>query len=214
MRSFERSDVARSHDFSLTLDDKAGKWYRTLKPEEKRNMANFKDEFILAFAKQGPKWGLASQLHLAKRKNGESMWDFIYQLNHLNSRCQPVKRFRNDQLLDRCINGMNHKELYNSMIMQGITTLDNTIARVIQLEDNLEMKDSVNTPSTASATKSTKDDASPPIEQVVARYLQRMGYVNRNQPQGEPTQELVYCSIFHGEHPTRECPTLRPVYKP
>ena len=64
----ERSDVARSHAFSLTLDDKAGKWYRTLKPEEKRNMANVKAAFILAFAKQGPKWGLASQLHSAERR--------------------------------------------------------------------------------------------------------------------------------------------------
>ena len=76
----ERSDVAQSHAFSLTLDDKAGKWYRTLKPEEKRNMANVKAAFIHAFAKQGPKWGLASQLHLAERKNGESMRDFIYRL--------------------------------------------------------------------------------------------------------------------------------------
>ena len=41
-----------------------------------------------------------------------------------------------------------------------------------------------------------------------------MGYVNRNQPRGESTQELVYCSICHGEHPTSECPTLRPVYRP
>ena len=110
------------------------------------------------------------------------MRDFIYRLKHLNSRCQPDERFRDDQLLDRFINGMNHKELYNSMITRGITTWDNTITAVIQLEDNLEMKDSVNTPSTASTTKSTKDDAAPPIEQVVARYLQRMGYVNRNQP--------------------------------
>ena len=138
-------------------------------------MANVKAAFIHAFAMQGPKWGLASQLHSAERKNGESMRDFIYRLKHLNSRCQPDKRFRDDQLLDRFINGMNHKELYNSMITQGITTWDDTITAVIQLEDNLEMKDSVNTPSTASATKSTKDDASPPIEQVVARYLQRMG---------------------------------------
>ena len=145
-------------------------------------MANVKAAFILAFAKQGPKWDLASQLHSAERKNGESMRDFIYQLKHLNSRCQPVERFRDDQLLDRFINAMNHKELYNSKITRGIITWDDTITAVIQLEDNLEMKDSVNTPSTATTTKSTKDDTFPPIEQVVACYLQRMGYVNRNQP--------------------------------
>ena len=90
-------------------------------------MANVKAAFILAFAKQGPKWGVASQLHSAERKNKESMQDFIYQLKHLNSRCQPDKRFCNDQLLDRFINNMNHKELYNSMITHGITTWDNTI---------------------------------------------------------------------------------------
>ena len=47
----ERNDVSKSHAFSLTLDDKAGKWYRTLKPEEKRNMATIKTAFIAAFAK-------------------------------------------------------------------------------------------------------------------------------------------------------------------
>ena len=99
-------------------------------------MAAVKLAFIRAFAKQGPKWGLTFQLHLAKRNKNESMRDFIYRLKHLNSRCPLHKRFRDDQLLDRFINGMNHKELYNSLITQGITTWDDTVTAVIQLEDN------------------------------------------------------------------------------
>ena len=83
-------------------------------------MANVKSAFIHAFSKQGPKWGLASQLHSTKRKKGESMRDFIYQMKHLNSRFQPHKRFHDDQLLSRFINGMSHKDLYDIMIMQGI----------------------------------------------------------------------------------------------
>ena len=74
-------------------------------------MATIKTAFIAAFAKQGPKWGLSSQLHSAERNNGESMRDFINRLKHLNSQCKPHERFRDDQLLDRLINGMKHTEI-------------------------------------------------------------------------------------------------------
>ena len=67
-------------------------------------MATIKTAFIVAFAKQGPKWGLSSQLRLAERNNGESMRDFINRLKHLNSQCKPHERFRDDQLLDETSN--------------------------------------------------------------------------------------------------------------
>lgn len=177
-------------------------------------MAAVKAAFIHAFAKQGPKWGLASQLHATERKKGESMCDFIYRLKHLNSRCQPHERLHNDQLLDRFINGMNHKELYNSMITRRITTWEDTIITVIQLEDNLKMRESVNPSSDTSTKKSTTKSAAPPINQVVATYLQKMGYANRNKPRRDLARELVFYLICHADHPMSECPTLRPLYIP
>ncbi|MCO5570731.1 hypothetical protein L7F22_024459 [Adiantum nelumboides] len=175
----ERNDVTKSHAFSLTLSDKAGKRYRTLKLEEKQNMAVVKTSFIKAFAKQGPKWGLSSQLHSAERNKGESMRDFIYRLKHLNSRCSPHERFRDDQLLDRFINGMNHTELYNSLITSGITTWDDMVTAVIQLEDSLEMKETAGTPSESPSTN-TSDTNSSNIEQIVTSSLQRYGYEGNN----------------------------------
>ena len=171
----EKNDVAKSHAFSLTLDDKAGKWYRTLKNEEKRNMAAVKAAFIRAFAKQGPKWGLASQLHSAERQTGESIRDFIYRLKHLNSRCQPHERFRDDQLLDRFVNGMNHRELFNCLITRGITTWDATVAVVIQLEDSLEINDTpANAPNNNMAWPKLAEGDSSSVERIVASYLKKL----------------------------------------
>ena len=116
-------------------------------------MANIKAAFIHAFSKQGLKWGLTSQLHSTERKNGESMRDFIYQMKHLKSRFQPHKRFHDDQLLSRFINGMNHKDLYNIKIMRGIKTWEDTIIAIIQFEDNLKMRELINLPSDTSTTK-------------------------------------------------------------
>ena len=115
-------------------------------------MATIKIAFVEAFAKQGPKWGLSSQLHSAERNTGESMRDFINHLKHLNSQCKPHEWFRDDQILDHLINGMNHTELYNSLVTRGITTWDDTIAAAIALEDNLEIKEATSTPSETAST--------------------------------------------------------------
>ena len=85
---------------------------------------------------------------------------------------------------------------------------------VIHFEDNLKMRALVNTPSSTSTKKFTKERIAPPIEQMLATYLQKLGYASRNQPQREPAQELLFCLIFDGEHATSECPTLRSVYRP
>ena len=143
---------------------------------------------------------LASQLYLTERKKGESMQYFIYCLKHLNSRCQPHERFRDNQLLARFINGMNHKDLYINMITQGITTWEDTIIAVIQLKDNIKMHKSINLPSEASRTKFVKSVV-PSIEKIVALYLQKMGYANRNELHRELACELAIYSNFHGYHP-------------
>ena len=75
------------------------------------------------------------------------MRDFINRLKHLNSQCKPHEQFRDDQLLDRLINGMKHTELYNSLVTRGITTWDDTVVAVIELEDNLEIREATSTPS-------------------------------------------------------------------
>ena len=75
------------------------------------------------------------------------MRDFINRLKHLNSQCKPHERFRDDQHLDPLINGMKHTELYNSLVTRGITTWDDTVAAVIELEDNLEIREVTSAPS-------------------------------------------------------------------
>ena len=169
-------------------------------------MATIKTAFIAAFAKQGPKWGLSSQLHLAERDNGESMRDFINHLKHLNSQCKPHERFRD--LLDRLINGMKHTELYNSLVTRGITTWDDTVATVIELEDNLEIKEATSTPSETASIQPSQATV-PSKEQMVAAYIQKLFRANAPQQRKEPTLELVFCSTCNGDHPTSECPTLR-----
>lgn len=68
--------------------------------------------------------------------------------------------------------------------------------------------------SNATPIKSNISDASS-IKQVGASCLQKMGY-NNNRPQQrqEHEQELFFCSTCSENHPSSECPTLFPLYRP
>lgn len=66
---------------------------------------------------------------------------------------------------------MNHTKLYNSLITRGITTWDDTIVAVIELEDNLEIKETASTSNEAVSTK-TSQASTLSIEQIVAFYWQ------------------------------------------
>lgn len=133
-------------------------------------MATIKTAFIVAFAKQGPTWGLSSQLHSTEKNNGESMRNFINCLKHLNSRCKPHKWFKDHQLLDCLINGMNHIELNNRLVTRGITTWDNIVVVVIELEDNIEIKETTSAPGETTSTQPSQA-SNPSIEQMVASYI-------------------------------------------
>ena len=108
---------------------------------------------------------------------------------------------------------MKHKEIYNSLIMKGITIWNETIIVAIQLEDNLEMKEPSAKSFDATSVKSNNSDT-PSIERVVASCLQNMGYNNNRPPQRrDHERELVFCSTCNKNCPTKECPTLCPLYR-
>ncbi|RYA40627.1 hypothetical protein DD606_25650 [Enterobacter cloacae complex sp. GF14B] len=133
----EHNDLHKSNALSLTLSGKAGDWYRTLRVEEKTIYPTLRRLFLKEYIQEGVLWGVASQLQKAQREEGESVRDFISRLKHLNSRCNPNERFNNNQLLDRFIRGLRHEDIYNGLVIRGITTWEAVTTNAIQLEDNL-----------------------------------------------------------------------------
>ncbi|MCO5568995.1 hypothetical protein L7F22_022700 [Adiantum nelumboides] len=133
----EYNDLNRCRALSLTLSGKAGDWYRTLRVEEKTIYLTLRRLFLKEYIREGVLWGVASQLQKAKREDGESVRDFISRLKNLNSRCTPNERFNNNQLLDRFIRGLHHENIYNGLIIRGITTWEAVTTNAIELEDNL-----------------------------------------------------------------------------
>ena len=97
---------------------------------------------------------------------------------------------------------MNHTELYNSLVTRGITTWDDTVAAVIELEDNLEIKEATSTPSETASTQPSQA-SSPSIEQTVGAYIQKLLRANTSEQRKEPTRGLVFCSTCNGDHPTK-----------
>ena len=87
---------------------------------------------------------------------------------------------QDDQLLDRLINGMKHTEFYNSLVTRGITTWDDTIVAVIELEDNLEIKEATSAPSETASIQPSQATA-PSMEQMVATYIQKLFRANMPQ---------------------------------
>ena len=66
---------------------------------------------------------------------------------------------------------MKHTELYNSLVTRGITTWDDTVIAVIELEDNLEIKEATSTPSETASIQPSQATA-PSMVQMVASYIQ------------------------------------------
>ncbi|MCO5594246.1 hypothetical protein L7F22_048273 [Adiantum nelumboides] len=133
----EYNDLNRCRALSLTLSGKAGDWYRILRVEEKTIYPTLRRLFLKEYIREGVLWGVASQLQKAKREDGESVRDFISRLKNLNSRCTPNERFNNNQLLDRFMRGLHHENIYNGLIIRGITTWEAVTTNAIELEDNL-----------------------------------------------------------------------------
>ncbi|MCO5601704.1 hypothetical protein L7F22_055827 [Adiantum nelumboides] len=116
---------------------RAGDWYRTIRVEEKSIYPTLSRLFLKKYIREGVLWGVASQLHKAKREEGESTKDFIIRLKNLNSCCAPNERFNNNQLLDRFIRGLHHENIYNGLIIRVITTWEAVTTNAIELEDIL-----------------------------------------------------------------------------
>ncbi|MCO5549357.1 hypothetical protein L7F22_002827 [Adiantum nelumboides] len=133
----EYNDLNRCRALSLTLSRKAGDWYRTLRVEEKTIYPALRRLFLKEYIREGVLWGVASQLQKAKQEEGESVRDFISRLKNLNSCCAPNECFNNNQLLDRFIRGLHHENIYNGLIIRGITTWEAVTTNAIELKDNL-----------------------------------------------------------------------------
>ncbi|MCO5606248.1 hypothetical protein L7F22_060435 [Adiantum nelumboides] len=133
----EYNDLNKYRALSFTLSGKAMNWYKTLRVEEKTIYPTLQRLFLKEYIREGILWGVASQLQKAKQEDGEFVRDFISRLKNLNSRCTPNERFNNNQLLDRFIRGLHHENIYNGLIIRGITTWEAVTTNAIELEDNL-----------------------------------------------------------------------------
>lgn len=73
------------------------------------------------------------------------------------------------------------------------------------------MKGTNDTPSKAASTKIFENSASL-IETIIASYLYKLIQTSNPPPPKEPAHELVFCGNYHKNHPTSQCPVLRPKY--
>ncbi|MCO5612209.1 hypothetical protein L7F22_066471 [Adiantum nelumboides] len=164
------------------------------------------------------------QLQKAKREDGESVRDFISRLKNLNSRCTPNERFNNNQLLDKFIRGLHHENIYNGLIIRGITTWEAVTTNAIELEDNLMIAGERVSSDTESANPQASRHEPMTIKPIVkepkiadmtlmdlTKAIQENLKVNQA-PQNThmyPRREQQWCSICFGPHSTSECPTFR-----
>ncbi|MCO5561196.1 hypothetical protein L7F22_014817 [Adiantum nelumboides] len=217
----EYNDSNRCRALSLTLSEKAEDWYRTLRMEEK---TIYPILLLKEYIREGVLWGVASQLQKAKREDGESVRDFISRLKNLNSQCALNEHFNNNQLLDRFIRGLHHENIYNGLIIRGITTWEAITTNAIELEDNLmiaeERISSDTEPTNPQASRHEPMTIKPIVKEPkiadmtlmdLTKAIQESLKVNQV-PQNThmyPRREQQWCSICFGTHSTSECPTFR-----
>ncbi|MCO5563766.1 hypothetical protein L7F22_017413 [Adiantum nelumboides] len=216
----EYNDLNRCRALSLTLSGKAGDWYRTLRVEEKTIYPTLRRLFLKEYIRESVLWGVTSQLQKAKREDGEFARDFISRLKNLNFRCTPNERFNNNQLLDRFIRGLHHENIYNGLIIRGITTWEAVTTNAIELEDNLMIAGERVSSDAESAHPQASRHEPMTIKLIVkepktadltlmdfTKAIQESLKVNQV-PQNThmyPRREQQWCSICFGPHSTSEC---------
>ena len=183
--------------FRLTLDDKAGIWFRTLKEDIVADFEYVIKDFLINFARRGNKWNPIDQLFALKQEATETIRDYIRRTKSLHHRCSPSDKMSDDPLMSRFINGLFDPTLQNFLIARMCRSFDEACTIVTTFKDSMSR---LRIPTQAPTNNREKPlDSAPLPPPKPPRIEKSLAYAQR---------ENVRCAVCHGHHTGHECPLL------